>query len=490
MKLELFKQDFKLYRSAHQAHLRYEFYVPKGATALTIYFNYGPFTEENPDELKEVFKRDGVPVELLKKDEAFRNLLTLSVNDAQTFRGAHHWFNGAQTIEINDQQASDGFVSGPVVEGNWQVIISCHGIFSPFVEGDIRVEAQLEEAVKPYRENPLYIKETEWIRKNRQREMAKTLTFKRMELHAHTIHSDAQQTTEELVTEAVKQGMDWVAVTDHNTITAIAEAMKLAQNLPLGIIPGLEFTTFYGHYLMHGAPEFMFNNWTDVNKANIGHYLERLKQNPINITIAHPYSEGNPYCTGCRWDYELESLKYVDSLEIWNKINPHLLSTNEQAYQLWQYLLSVGYEIAATVGRDWHRPHGEKDIPAFTYLLLPENAVLADVLTALNFGRSFGSWRAMIDRFSVDNFYLIGDRVETEEATISVEMILLDLLPGDNIQLWDQDQVLESFTYQPTENDRFEQVVTIPVADKRLIRLDVRNQAGQLVMFSNPIYIG
>ena len=48
--------------------------------------------------------------------------------------------------------------------------------------------------------------------------------MKRIELHSHTVHSDASQKTEELLTQAEKEKIDWLAITDHNTMTALIEA--------------------------------------------------------------------------------------------------------------------------------------------------------------------------------------------------------------------------------------------------------------------------
>ena len=42
MRVELFKQDFKITQSAHQAHLVYRVDIPAGLTEMDVHFHYGP----------------------------------------------------------------------------------------------------------------------------------------------------------------------------------------------------------------------------------------------------------------------------------------------------------------------------------------------------------------------------------------------------------------------------------------------------------------
>ena len=100
-------------------------------------------------------------------------------------------------------------------------------------------------------------------------------------------------------------------------------------------------------------------------------YLRKLKEEKVYITIAHPFDGGNPFCTGCRWEYMLENLKFVDAIEVWNGTNPHQSLSNEDAFYQWTRLLKQGYEIAASSGRDWHDLYPGEEI-AYTYILVPK----------------------------------------------------------------------------------------------------------------------
>lgn len=66
-------------------------------------------------------------------------------------------------------------------------------------------------------------------------------------MHVHTKYSsDAFITPKELVIYSKKQGLDGVAITDHDTVNGLREFSKIKSLL---IIPGVEITTKQGHVL-------------------------------------------------------------------------------------------------------------------------------------------------------------------------------------------------------------------------------------------------
>ena len=73
----------------------------------------------------------------------------------------------------------------------------------------------------------------------------------RGELHCHSQHSDGDSPPTDLIAEAQKLGLDFLAITDHNNISHLA---VLARQNPsnLVLIPGFEVTTYIpgeGHNL-------------------------------------------------------------------------------------------------------------------------------------------------------------------------------------------------------------------------------------------------
>lgn len=72
------------------------------------------------------------------------------------------------------------------------------------------------------------------------------------DLHLHTTASDGRLAPKELVSLAVKVGLDVIAITDHDTIGGIAPALAAAKAFPsLTVIPGVEINTDVPHGEVH-----------------------------------------------------------------------------------------------------------------------------------------------------------------------------------------------------------------------------------------------
>jgi 3',5'-nucleoside bisphosphate phosphatase len=71
------------------------------------------------------------------------------------------------------------------------------------------------------------------------------------DLHVHTFHSDGTYTPVQLVKESIKRGISALAIVDHDTTEALAEAFAQAQGEPLEIIPGIELTAQHEHQEIH-----------------------------------------------------------------------------------------------------------------------------------------------------------------------------------------------------------------------------------------------
>jgi predicted metal-dependent phosphoesterase TrpH len=62
------------------------------------------------------------------------------------------------------------------------------------------------------------------------------------DLHAHTTASDGTETPTELVTLARAAGLTYLAVTDHDTTAALAEAERAAREVGIRLLPGVELS--------------------------------------------------------------------------------------------------------------------------------------------------------------------------------------------------------------------------------------------------------
>lgn len=64
----------------------------------------------------------------------------------------------------------------------------------------------------------------------------------RADLHIHSTISDGSETIEEIAREAESRGLDAVAITDHDTLTHLAEISRLCENSRVKIIGGIEIS--------------------------------------------------------------------------------------------------------------------------------------------------------------------------------------------------------------------------------------------------------
>ncbi|QIW15756.1 phosphatase [Pasteurellaceae bacterium RH1A] len=73
------------------------------------------------------------------------------------------------------------------------------------------------------------------------------------DLHSHSTASDGTLSPTQLVERAVEQGIDMLALTDHDTIAGVKEAKAAAQNQALQLIAGVEISILWNNKSIHLA---------------------------------------------------------------------------------------------------------------------------------------------------------------------------------------------------------------------------------------------
>ena len=71
------------------------------------------------------------------------------------------------------------------------------------------------------------------------------------DLHCHSTASDGALSPTELVKRAHYQGVTTLALTDHDTVAGLSEAARIADELNLRFIPGIEISTTYLNQCLH-----------------------------------------------------------------------------------------------------------------------------------------------------------------------------------------------------------------------------------------------
>ena len=83
-----------------------------------------------------------------------------------------------------------------------------------------------------------------------------------IDLHSHTLHSDGQRTPRELFAEARAAGISVLSVTDHDTVSGLAECTAAAAEVGVRLVPGIELSAelhgrevhVLGHFIEAGSP--------------------------------------------------------------------------------------------------------------------------------------------------------------------------------------------------------------------------------------------
>ena len=99
-----------------------------------------------------------------------------------------------------------------------------------------------------------------------------------VDLHLHTLASDGRLTPTELVQLVAQQGLQTVAITDHDTTDGLAEAYEAAKEFPdLRIIPGIELSAD-----VPGDEVHVLGYFIDANDSELQEELLRFRQGRVD----------------------------------------------------------------------------------------------------------------------------------------------------------------------------------------------------------------
>ena len=240
-------------------------------------------------------------------------------------RGFRGWSGGARSeafVALHD--ATPGYLPGPLPPGRWQVLLGRASVQPTGCAYRVTIELSVDDPSIP--------NDAPWFAGD---------------LQSHTHHSDARGSVADLLAAAVERGLDFVAVTDHNTISHHADLATAAEGAVLPI-PGMEVTTYRGHANVWGA-----RGWVDFrigSEADLAAVVARAHALGGLFSINHPKPQ--PGCIGCDWTYATIP-DGVDALEAWQ--GPWWLG-NWASLARYDALLTAGRRLTLVGGSDRHQP--------------------------------------------------------------------------------------------------------------------------------------
>ncbi|GAA0126359.1 PHP domain-containing protein [Clostridium sp. CTA-19] len=101
----------------------------------------------------------------------------------------------------------------------------------------------------------------------------------KFDLHTHSTASDGRCTPSQLVDKAIKNDVDFLAITDHDTTNGINEALKYSANKNIKIIPGIELSTVHNKESIHILGYFKDDSY---KMDTLQSFLQELKESRIN----------------------------------------------------------------------------------------------------------------------------------------------------------------------------------------------------------------
>ncbi|WP_414054267.1 CehA/McbA family metallohydrolase [Macrococcus equi] len=355
---KLFEAEYQLNQSNNKTHVPIHIHLKGSYESITIQYKYSPVVEDNSELITEAID-DAIQqgsIDPFTSTDHLRNLITPSVRYNHAFIGANHSFE--QMDIVLGKNSSVGFSPVDFKDGLLEITMSCHAIVSDNVKLTVSVFGeQCRDDIKPYH----------------------------VELHSHTNHSDASFTVEALLSSAEDRGLDVLGITDHNTMTSYFAADT--HDHELLILPGVEYTTFDGHFLCLGNfSRFKHQDFTRITKENIFEFLIELKFEDTLLVMAHPFDTGSPICTGCRFEYDTATHDLFDAIEVWNGDTPHTES-NQKALAFYKALLKDNPTIVMTCGRDWHNENYTGTVTRMK-VFAGRDANAQDIIQAVKSGQS------------------------------------------------------------------------------------------------------
>jgi len=240
------------------------------------------------------------------------------------------------------------------------------------------------------------------------------------DLHTHTLASDGILTAYELGLHARRHGLDFVAITDHNTPCP-------PENLPqldgFTFIPGMEWTHYRGHANFLGVARPLAGsfhaNTVDEVQARFG----EARESGAVIVINHPFDPLYGF------HFPMDHL-HADMIEVWN--GP-MRESNLRAIGAWQHQLVAGQRIVACCGSDYHRDN------LFQYLGGPCMGVYADspsavdLLAALVQGHSFMVYGPDGPEVLLSVSQIMTDNNQTNQS-MADSIMACDAIIGDTVR--------------------------------------------------------
>lgn len=420
--------------------------------------------------------------------------IDLGIADSERVRG---WSGGNKNFfTISETDATPSYLPGVIIPGQWRLLLSV-----PNIEDGVR--SDYEAKIYLFHRTDLPDVST-FSRKPLRDEVA----WYRGDLHMHDAHSDGSCLSQsgkkvpcplyKTVEAAVSRGLDFIAITDHNTTSHYNDMRELQPYFDhLLLMPGREITTFQGHANVFGTTSFIDYRLTSPHVPRVNDMQQQVQDLHGLFSINHPGSPSGAACMGCGWTAPDTDYNRVNAIEA---INGDSVDGPHSGIPFWQDKLNKGYRITGIGGSDNHDadypPHSRSVVGHPTTAVYASNLSEIAILNAIRAGHVFIDIEGKTSRtleFSAQagvKTASMGDDLAVpagEQAHFTIRMLSLEGAHPEVIR----DGELTTLVHTSPVGDKEEIRSFDYLSDgkRHWLRVNVRSTDGALLIVGNPIYL-
>lgn len=425
--------------------------------------------------------RGTVEVSVRHDDLSSSNILDWGLIDSgDDFRG---WGGGnSEPIVIGRTAASRSYrPTGALPVGQWKVLVGKAQISSRPAKYRIEVELRTSSTLSA-QDRSAY---------SPAAPLDSTARWYAGDLHVHSIESgDARPGLDEIATFTQARGLDFVALSDHNTgshYDFISAAQ--ARHPRVLLVPSVEFTTYAGHLNAFGASQFV-PFWIGREGVTLQSALQAFDQQGAIATINHPTLDLGSFCIGCAWQQPVVP-SLMRAIEIgvggWDETGSLF---DESAIAYWEALADKGVHLTAVGGSDDHRAgvglnQTQSPIGSPTTLLYSTELSVAGLTRALREGRSVVKLRGPEDPFvslsSLTTLPRVGDTLVGSSSTVQA----LVTGGGGTTLVWVENGVPVQEVVVTSDPFTSERTLTAPEGRSTRLRAELRVGASPRTVTSH-----
>lgn len=373
----IFEQTGIVSAAIRPQYIQHEFIVPGGLSDLFVELDY---------------------------ENLGSNTLYVSTYDGQSFRGNQMkpGKKGAVHLEIRlgIAESGPGGIPGPIGPGVWRAQIDVADVKSDQTYSLRVYGSAAEQTGEPFRlvlTDPVLSREARYYKG---------------ELHSHTIESDGKFSVQDVVAEAERLQLDFLAITDHIT-TSQWVRMQALETHTMALLHSCEVTSRHGHANLHGI-----HRWVDVYTDREGWDMNRVADDVNSqgglFCVNHAFSGGRLGYRSFYFDWHK-----ADLMEIYHNLEG---CNNQPMLSYWDHLMLRGYRIVGVGGTDSHDPFtgNHKLGQCLTYVHtdeLSEKGILRGLVGG-NVYVSKGAQLRFTARDARGQIYQMGQEVLTDEPIL------------------------------------------------------------------------